>query len=303
MEEFDEDGFLREDEGVDGSEIASVIGVYAKRGKGLRLHELACLAFCRAIDLIPFLLGSILNYFKVAPAPFERIRQCRSAAEALSMGPIQLLNVVRASYRFLILEPDVFTTLWDWSCILDLLKLSTDPTVANDAVLRNILFDLRWCSVGILLVVLRLSSKAAANLGLDSEEALQSFLRWQEFFMDVSLEKGGWYLESSAEEAEAIVGIKANLKDGHYLKHCWNISLSTGSVAKEIVPSNQIGMPAMGNPGTPFILTSAMMKSFEMVSLAVSQRWPVLLYGPAGGGKTALINKLAHGYGSRGMSF
>lgn len=51
----------------------------------------------------------------------------------------------------------------------------------------------------------------------------------------------------------------------------------------------------------PFVLTSGLRKGFEMVSLAVSQRWPVLLYGPAGGGKTSLIFKLAHDYGSRGM--
>ncbi|KAK2975328.1 hypothetical protein RJ640_013841 [Escallonia rubra] len=39
-----------------------------------------------------------------------------------------------------------------------------------------------------------------------------------------------------------------------------------------------------------------------MVLLAVSQRWPVLLYGPAGAGKTALISKLARDYGSRVLS-
>lgn len=55
------------------------------------------------------------------------------------------------------------------------------------------------------------------------------------------------------------------------------------------------------SPGKPFFLTSALTKGFEMVSLAVSQRWPVLLYGPSGGGKTALIEKLALDYGSRGM--
>lgn len=57
MEEFDEDGFLREDESIDSAQVARVIDVYVRRGKGLRLHELACLAFCRALDLIPFLLG------------------------------------------------------------------------------------------------------------------------------------------------------------------------------------------------------------------------------------------------------
>ena len=45
--------------------------------------------------------------------------------------------------------------------------------------------------------------------------------------------------------------------------------------------------------GNPFVLTSAMQRSFEKVSLAVSQKWPVLSYGPSGSGKTSLISKLA----------
>lgn len=57
VEDFDEEGFLREDESADSTKIASIIDVYVSRGKGLRLHELACLAFSRALDLIPFLLG------------------------------------------------------------------------------------------------------------------------------------------------------------------------------------------------------------------------------------------------------
>lgn len=46
-----------------------------------------------------------------------------------------------------------------------------------------------------------------------------------------------------------------------------------------------------------------MTQSFEMASLAVNQRWPVLLCGPAGCGKTALTKKLANDYGGRGISF
>ncbi|CAA0814598.1 Unknown protein, partial [Striga hermonthica] len=291
---FDEDAFLREDESVDSTGVASIVDVYVKRGKGLRVHELACLAFCRALDLIPFLLGDILNYFKVAPAPFERIMQHQSVAEALAMGPHHLLNVVRASYRFLTLEPEIFTTLWDWSCILNLIQQSRDFTT-NDAGLRNIMSDLRWCSMGILSVVLKLSFKASSNVDLDSEEAFQSFLRWQEFCMDVSLEKGGWYLESSVEEAESMVGRKGGSSQLSSLS-------SVFSLANRTAQSNQIDMLVTGNPEPPFVLTSAMTKSFEMVSLAVNQRWPVLLYGPAGCGKTVLINKLAHGYGSRVLS-
>ncbi|KAL2243207.1 UNVERIFIED_CONTAM: Midasin, partial [Sesamum indicum] len=243
---------------------------------------------------------SILNYFKVAPAPFERIMHCESVSKALAMGPNQLLNVLRASYRFLILKPEVFNTLWDWSCILDVVQQSKDLALVNNAMLRNIIFDLRWCSIGILSVVLRLSFKASANLGLGPEEALQSFLRWQEFCMDVSFEKGGWYLEPPGEESAVMVGENVNLKSGHCLKQCGLSSLSTcPSMVDYTVASNQTDTPIAGNRGVPFILTSAMTKCFEMVSLAVSQRWPVLLYGPAGCGKTAVINKWAHSYGSR----
>lgn len=46
-----------------------------------------------------------------------------------------------------------------------------------------------------------------------------------------------------------------------------------------------------------------MKKSFEMVSLAVSQKRPVLLYGPSGAGKSALIRKLADESGNHGMIY
>ncbi|KAG8091817.1 hypothetical protein GUJ93_ZPchr0012g21118 [Zizania palustris] len=42
-----------------------------------------------------------------------------------------------------------------------------------------------------------------------------------------------------------------------------------------------------------------MRKSYEVALMAVNQKWPILLYGPVGAGKTALINKLAQIGGNR----
>ena len=42
-------------------------------------------------------------------------------------------------------------------------------------------------------------------------------------------------------------------------------------------------------------------KSYEVDLMAASQKLPVLLYGPIGAGKTALINKLARIGGNRGI--
>jgi midasin len=52
---------------------------------------------------------------------------------------------------------------------------------------------------------------------------------------------------------------------------------------------------------SPFVLTSTLSKSYEVALMAVGQKWPVLLYGPVGAGKTALINKLAQIVGNRGI--
>lgn len=39
-----------------GEDNVLVVDFYVGRGRGLRLHELASLALCRALDLAPFLL-------------------------------------------------------------------------------------------------------------------------------------------------------------------------------------------------------------------------------------------------------
>jgi midasin len=52
---------------------------------------------------------------------------------------------------------------------------------------------------------------------------------------------------------------------------------------------------------SPFVLTATLRKSYEVALMAVDQKWPVLLYGPVGAGKTALINKLAQIVGNRGI--
>ncbi|XP_073126022.1 midasin isoform X2 [Henckelia pumila] len=267
-QEFDEEEFLRDSENVDGAEVTNIMDIYVCRRKGLRLHELACLAFYRALDLLPFLLGSILKYFEDAPAPFERLVRCETFSKTDSMGANQLLNVVRASYGLLMMETDTFMAFWDWSCFLDLLQNYPNSVASNNVSdmrlkdeLREIVSDIRWCSINILSLVLGLSFEASANLGHDSKQSFHSLMRWQEFCMEVPIEKGSWYLES------VMVGKKAD--------------------------------PEARYPGNSFFSTSNTRKTFELVSRAVSQRWPVLLYGPSGSGKSTFIKKLADKHRSR----
>ncbi|KAK9066170.1 hypothetical protein SSX86_013491 [Deinandra increscens subsp. villosa] len=289
MLEFDEGRLFEDTESADCEEVTSIINLYVKCERGLRLHELSCLAFSRTLDLIPYLSGSLREYFKFAPPPFKRIVGKESVSQLLVQEGVHLLDAMRVSYRFLLAEPEFFSRLWDWSCFLDLVHEIT----GFDGEKSELLMDIRWCVVQILTVVLKTSDRftrkgrsdmVTSDFGFDDETAFACLLRWKEFLLDVSLEKAGWYLEP--------------FRDSRSCSSEEDIKLGIG-------PPNWSNTEAtwdMPKSGRPFVLTSAVKKSFEMVQLAVSQRWPVLLYGPAGAGKTALISRLAHDQGSQVLS-
>ncbi|XP_058222016.1 midasin-like isoform X2 [Rhododendron vialii] len=284
-----------------------VIDVYIRSGRTLVLHELACLALCRALDLAPFLLGSVLSYFKFAPPPFERIMQRKYISElSVKTGTQYLLNVIRASYRLLLTRPEVFAALWDWYCFLDLVPQAADLEPGDDAKLYENVSDMKWCGIQILSVVLKISDRATNNVGLGPKDAFACLLRWQEFCQDVSLEKAGWYIEPLLHEGSpSFDGNLAVSQENRLWTSTSAFAAPSSSMFLDLEPSHWNRRSAsriVTSTRHPFILTSTMKKSFEMVQLSVDQKWPVLLYGPPGAGKTKLINELAWDSGSPVLS-
>ncbi|CAI9114384.1 OLC1v1015101C1 [Oldenlandia corymbosa var. corymbosa] len=294
MVEFDEDKFLREDKDLDNAEVMHVVDVYVRTGKGLSLHEISCLAFCRALELVPFLLRPVLDYFKFAPPPFERIKLTEYSHRELLIVGSRLLKVVRTSYRFLLAEPGVFTTLWNWSSFMDFVQLLANSDLfEGDEVLKRNILDIRWCGIQILSWVMKLHDRAASKFNLGPEEAFLCYLRWLESCQDISLERASWFIDVRAANVEKLGSDMSNV----------SCSLSElNSEFHDILASNWKISPWTGRNGMPFILTASLKKSFEMVYLAVNQKWPVLLHGPAGSGKTALINMLAQHRSSQVLS-
>ncbi|XP_076884991.1 midasin-like [Bidens hawaiensis] len=289
MLEFDEWSLFQEPESSDHEEVIYIINLYVKHERGLRLHELSCLAFSRTLDLVPHLSGSLRNYFKFAPPPFKRTMGKESMSQLLVQEGVHLLDAIRVSYRLLLAEPVLFSKLWDWSCFLDLLH----EISGFNGEKSELLVDIRWCVVQILTVVLKMSDRFTrkkksdmtnTDFGFDDDVAFACLFRWKEFLQDVSLEKACWYLEPFRENTPCSSEEDINLGLG---PPNWSSMETTWDTSKS---------------GRPFVLTSAVKKSFEVVELAVRQRWPVLLYGPAGAGKTALIGKLAHSQGSQVLS-
>uniref|UniRef100_A0A0E0M8B9 Midasin n=1 Tax=Oryza punctata TaxID=4537 RepID=A0A0E0M8B9_ORYPU len=243
-----------------------VVEFYLSRGRGLRLHELACLALARALDLAPYLLRYLLNYFKFAPPPFQRFLSGGVPSPIPIKGLNLLLDATQVSYRFLELEPRVFCEQWDWSCFLDLVYSTADYSLVDDS-LYSVVLDLRWCTIQILMVVLKASDEAVESFGLGSDEAFTCFLR------------------SFAQILP------------------WRKPLCIFKRKKLIVKLMQMDSLVwliLCRIGMSFLWDGSMaLESYEVALMAVNQKWPILLYGPVGAGKTALINKLAQIGGNR----
>ncbi|KAM0949589.1 putative cobaltochelatase [Dioscorea sansibarensis] len=277
-----------------GEEDVRVVDFYVGRGRGLRLHELASLAFVRALDLAPFLLGFLLSYYRISPPPFRRLVSVMNLASEFK-DKSHLLEAVRVTYRFLVIETKIFSELWEWTCFFDLMR---QPDILNFSstkmALDNIL-DIKWCSSQILSVVLKISDRAVEKFGLGPDETLSCLLRWEDFCQDITLEKAGWYLDENNAD-------NGNCCDGDFKFDCF---LEFNSSMSSIVSSRSHKFKSEGRncrskvssvsqlAGGPFFLTSVMRKSFDMCLMAVSQKWPILLHGPAGAGKTSLVWKLA----------
>ncbi|XP_028795363.1 midasin [Neltuma alba] len=272
-------------------EIVNVIEFYSKHGRGLDLHELACLAFCRALDMAPFLLGSVLNYFKFAPSPFQRFsRQQATPSMGVKIETSELL-VAQISYRFLIMKTEVFSKLWDWSCFMDFLEEPIGEYVTAEAT------DLIWCGVQIITIVFKLSYGASQNLNIGSEQASKCLLRWEAFCQDTSIEKAGLYSRPVAQNMPGSLDRGIGFSQENCLQS-FGLDFQAVSLPEVhgVEPPWRSPKLATWNDkfkSNTFILTSKVKKSFERVLLAVSQKWPVLLYGPSGSGKSSLIAKLA----------
>ncbi|KAL9235481.1 hypothetical protein vseg_010237 [Gypsophila vaccaria] len=276
-------------EEFDDIESVGVIEVYSRHGRFLDLHELASLAFCRVLDLAPFLKWVVDCYYEFGGPPFARIMKMTSISDLNADVARHMRDVVWTSYRFLLLEPEYFSSRWNWCCFLDLVHQSKSFDASSD---HELVRDMKWCGVQILCVLLRLPNRSA-SFGVQPVEDLTCLLQWREFRCDVSIEKAGWYT-SKTKALQFSDGVPVfNLDD--------SMAVNGLKLIDHAPPPKRFRKCLMRNC-EPFLMTSSMKTCFERVVMAVNQRWPVLLYGPPGCGKTALLNKLAEDSGNQVLS-
>lgn len=82
-----------------------------------------------------------------------------------------MVHVVRTSYRILMMSPELFSRLWNWSCFLDLSEYSKSS------------LDIRWCTLQILSIVFNLGDTMTMKSGIGDEDAFECLLRLVHLFL------------------------------------------------------------------------------------------------------------------------
>ncbi|KAL2649174.1 hypothetical protein R1flu_017302 [Riccia fluitans] len=283
----------------------------------LSIHEHAVMAFSRLLELAPYTLSILLQYFSFAPPPFERLLL---GASSLPQDLPPLLDIVRACYRFLQLEPKIFRDLWDWSPFLDLLRWAWKDQ--SRELSSEVCLDVRWCAAQVLSIVLRMSDGATRLMslnvsGLSEEDGFACLMRWEAFGHEIALEKARMYIEPLGKVDSAMTdnGQKEQLFSKNrlaVLDELQSIVKRTGGGGSSFVQICGVELPVRSNPSfsrsgcysnQSVVLTPTVKTNLESVVLALSQRQPILLEGPIGAGKTMLIQELANLTGNSDVVF
>uniref|UniRef100_A0A3B3CZB6 Midasin n=1 Tax=Oryzias melastigma TaxID=30732 RepID=A0A3B3CZB6_ORYME len=237
------------------------------------LHERLCVALSRLLGICPD-AHFASRYFSSAPPVFQRLFFSNEEASAVQYGPrrMKLRDLMGATLRFLQSDCGRFGSLWDWSPCVSQLQTS-------DAMVR-------YTAQCLALVCHMTDNQKAVFLKklLTNEEILH---------MKMSLE------ESRHMETEKAL-VLANQSAVTWHQEAAN-KFTRGQVVSEDLSPNVVAVCGVVLPTvTPrqnnqknLVLVGSTCRDLTRLALAVASQKPVLVEGPIGCGKTALVEFLA----------
>ncbi|KAJ8270795.1 hypothetical protein GJAV_G00119370 [Gymnothorax javanicus] len=242
------------------------------------LHERLCVALSKLLNISPDARVFASGYFSNAPPVFQRLFFTSAEASSVQYGPrrMKLRDLMGATLRFLQSDCAKFRELWDWSVCLSQL-LTSDVLV-------------RWYTAHCLALVSHMTDNQKTiflRKVLSSDEILHLKIK--------SLEE-----EQLLEVEKALV--LANQSCVMWRQDKCN-KFTRGQVVSEDLSRNVVAVCGVVLPKKmlqqqePFskdlVLVDSTCQNLRRLALAVSSQKAVLLEGPIGCGKTALVEYLA----------
>uniref|UniRef100_A0A9J8BXI4 Midasin n=1 Tax=Cyprinus carpio carpio TaxID=630221 RepID=A0A9J8BXI4_CYPCA len=232
------------------------------------LHERLCVALSKLLNISPDAQAFAARYFSSSPPVFQRLFFTSEEAASIQYGPrrMKLRDLMGATLRFLQSDCEKFRVLWDWSaCVSQLLT--------SDVMVRS------YTAQCLALVSHMTDNQKTIFLRkvLSSEEIL-------------SLE------ETQLLEVEKAL-VLANQGSAVWRKERVNKVTRGQVVTEDLTRSVTVVCGVILPRRTPrlsnLVLVDSTCQNLRRLAMAVASQKPILLEGPIGCGKTALVEYLA----------
>ncbi|XP_035534963.1 midasin [Morone saxatilis] len=243
------------------------------------LHERLCVALSKLLGISPDAQAFAARYFNDAPPVYQRLFFTSEESSAVQYGPrrMKLRDLMGATLRFLQSDCAKFRILWDWSpCVSQLLT--------SDVMVRG------YTAHCLALVSHMTDNQKAIFLRkvLTSDEILHMKIKALEETQQLEVEKAlvlanqgsvMWRQEKTNKFTRGQV-VSEDLSQ--------NVVAVCGVVLPRIVPRQAEQMNQKD-----LVLVDSTCRNLRRLALAVASQKPVLLEGPIGCGKTALVEFMA----------
>uniref|UniRef100_A0A7N8XVL1 Midasin n=1 Tax=Mastacembelus armatus TaxID=205130 RepID=A0A7N8XVL1_9TELE len=240
------------------------------------LHERLCVALSKLLNISPDVVVFAAKYFNDAPPVFQRLFFTSEESSAVQYGPkrMKLRDLMGATLHFLQSDCAKFRRLWDWSpCVSQL--LTSDIMVRGYVPASSLdLFCRPISIVGLYQAVIRCSDDLCFDFVFRTLEETQQ-LEAEKALVLANQGSVMWRQEQANKFTRGQV-VSEDLSQ--------NVVAVCGVVLPRIVPRHA---------GQDLVLVDSTCRNLRRLALAVASQKPVLLEGPIGCGKTALVEFMA----------
>lgn len=244
------------------------------------LHERLCVAMSKLVTSHPDVLPFALQYFQTAVPVFQRLflETCDASTVRYGRRRMKLRDLMEAAYRFLQQDKSYFKETWDWSVCVPLLK-SHDLAV-------------RWYTAHCLASVTSMSDENQQTFLkklFGTDELIHFKLQLLDELHNQNVEQG--LLLTNTEKSLWCKNKSQQYTQGHIVSS--DLSSRVVPVCGIILPKTIVKDSEQEIQTSQLVLVESTCRSLQSLAQAVSFRKAVLLEGPIGCGKTALVEHLA----------
>ncbi|XP_016427493.1 midasin-like [Sinocyclocheilus rhinocerous] len=243
------------------------------------LHERLCVALSKLLNISPDAQAFATRYFSSSPPVFQRLFFTSEEAASIQYGPrrMKLRDLMGATLRFLQSDCEKFRVLWDWSACVSQL-LTSDVMVRSYTARCLALVSHMTDNQKTIFLRKVLSSEEILHLKMKSLEETQ-LLEVEKALVLANQGSAVWRKERVKKVTRGQVVTEDLTR---------SVTVVCGVILPRRTP-RQDEQTSLSN----LVLVDSTCQNLRRLAMAVASQKPILLEGPIGCGKTALVEYLA----------